>query len=148
MANASMGSLIALVKSNSISFEFQDFQRKCSSRLDIATPMTYIGLMKFIETSIFTKQVHTLLPNESYRMLQSSLMIRPDAGAVIKGSGGLRKVRWKLPGSGKRGALRLIYYWDPPEIIYMIFLYKKTEQKDLTPEQIKILKTLVEDNLL
>lgn len=81
-------------------------------------------------------------------MLQSFLMIKPDAGAVIKGSGGLRKVRWKLPGSGKRGALRLIHYWDSPEKIYMIFMYKKTEQEDLAPEQIKILKKLVEDNLL
>ena len=104
--------------------------------------------MEFIETSIFTKQVQKLISNESYRMLQSSLMIKPDAGAVIKGTGGLRKVRWKLPGSGKRGALRLIYYWDPPEKIYMIFMYKKTDQEDLTPEQTKILKNLVEDNLL
>ncbi|MEA2108765.1 MAG: hypothetical protein U9P07_05025 [Pseudomonadota bacterium] len=104
--------------------------------------------MKFIETSIFTKQVQKLIPDESYRMLQSSLMIKPNAGAVIKGGGGLRKIRWKLPESGKRGALRLIYYWDPPEIIYMIFMYKKTEQEDLTPEQRKTLKNLVKDNLL
>lgn len=104
--------------------------------------------MKFIETSIFTKQVQKLIPDASYRMLQSSLMIKPNAGAVIKGGGGLRKIRWKLPESGKRGALRLIYYWDPPETIYMIFMYKKTEQEDLTPEQRKTLKNLVKDNLL
>lgn len=103
--------------------------------------------MKFIETSIFTKQAQKLLPDESYRMLQSALMFRPDAGPVIIGSGGLRKIRWKLPGSGKRGALRLIYYWDPPENIYMIFIYKKTDQEDLTPLQIKALKKLIKENM-
>ena len=103
--------------------------------------------MRFVETSIFTKQVENLLPDVNYRMLQSSLMYRPDAGAVVKGSGGLRKIRWNLPGSGKRGSLRVIYYFDRPETIYMIFMYKKNDQSDLTPEQLKILKKLVEENL-
>ena len=104
--------------------------------------------MKFIETSIFTKQVQKLLPDENYRMLQSALMFRPDAGPVISGSGGLRKIRWKLPGSGKRGSLRLIYYWDPPESIYMIFMYRKTDQENLTPLQVKTLKKLIKENML
>ena len=110
--------------------------------------MAYIEYVKFIETSIITKQVSKLLPDENYRMLQSALMFRPGAGAVIKGSGGLRKIRWNLPGSGKRGSLRVIYYWDRPETIYMIFMYKKTDQEDLTPEQLKVLKKLVEESLL
>ena len=84
--------------------------------------MTYIFFMKFIETSIFSKQVQEFLTEESYRMLQSALMFRPDAGAVIKGSGGLRKIRWKLPGTGKRGAVRTIYYFERPETIYMVFM--------------------------
>ena len=109
--------------------------------------MAYIGHMRFIETSIFTKEILKLIPDDSYRTLQSSLMFRPDAGSVIRGSGGLRKVRWKLPGIGKRGSIRIIYYWDPPETIYVIFAYKKTVQKDLTPEQIKVLRRLVEENL-
>ena len=104
--------------------------------------------MKFIETSVFTKQVQKLLPDENYRMLQSALMFKPDAGPVISGSGGLRKIRWKLPGSGKRGSLRLIYYWDPPESIYMIFMYRKTEQENLTPLQIKALRKLIKENML
>lgn len=104
--------------------------------------------MKFIETSIFTKQVQKLLPDENYRMLQSALMFRPDAGPLISGSGGLRKIRWKLPGSGKRGSLRLIYYWDPPESIYMIFMYRKTDQENLTPLQVKALKKLIKENML
>ena len=103
--------------------------------------------MKFIETSIFTKLIHKLLPDENYRMLQMALMLRPDAGSVIKGSAGLRKIRWKSPGSGKRGGLRLIYYWNPPDDIYMIFIYRKADQEDLTIGQIKTLKQLIEENM-
>ena len=109
--------------------------------------MAYSDTMKFIETSIFTKEIKNLLPDESYRMMQTSLMLRPDAGPIIRGSGGLRKIRWNLPGSGKRGSLRVIYYWDPPETFYMIFPYKKTDQENLTPDQLKVLKKLVEENL-
>ena len=104
--------------------------------------------MEFIETSIFTKIIVKLLPDNSYRKLQSILMLNPGAGAIIKGSGGLRKIRWNLPGAGKRGALRVIYSFDQPETIYMIFMYKKSEQEDLTPEQIKILKKTVKESLL
>jgi len=103
--------------------------------------------MEFIETAIFTRLVEKLLPDRSYRMMQYTLMLNPDAGALIKASGGLRKVRWKLPGAGKRGSLRIIYYFDQPETIYMIFMYKKSEQEDLTPAQIKVLKTVVKENL-
>jgi len=103
--------------------------------------------MIFIETSIFTKEIERLLPDESYRMLQSVLMLRPDAGSVIRGSGGLRKIRWSLPGSGKRGALRVIYFWSPPDTIFMLFPYRKTDQEDLTPEQLKLLRKMVKESL-
>ena len=75
-------------------------------------------------------------------MLQTAMMYRPDAGDMIRGGGGLRKVRWNLPGRGKRGSLRVIYYWDPPETIYMLLPYKKTDQDNLTPEQLKFLMSL------
>jgi hypothetical protein len=103
--------------------------------------------MVFIETSIFTKAIERFLPDESYRMLQSVLMLRPDAGSVIRGSGGLRKIRWSLPGSGKRGALRVIYFWSPPDTIFMLFPYRKTDQEDLTPEQLKLLRKMVKESL-
>lgn len=86
-----------------------------------------------------------MLPDDNYKELQTSLMLRPDAGSLIRGSGGLRKVRWRLPGGGKRGGLRVIYYWDEPDTIFMLYPYKKNEQEDLTPEQIKILKILVKE---
>jgi mRNA-degrading endonuclease RelE of RelBE toxin-antitoxin system len=104
--------------------------------------------MEFIETPIFTKLVCELLPDDDYRLIQKALVIRPEAGAIIQGSGGLRKIRWKIQGSGKRGGLRLIYYWDGPNnIIYMLLVYKKSKQEDLTPNQLKILKDLVKELL-
>ena len=107
--------------------------------------MAYIDVMIFIETSVFTREIKDLLPDEEYRMLQTALMFRPDAGDIIRGGGGLRKVRWNLPGRGKRGALRVIYYWDPPDTIYMLLPYKKTDQDDLTPEQLKFLRVMVKE---
>ena len=74
--------------------------------------------------------------------------MRPEAGDIMPGSNGLRKVRWKLPGQGKQGGLRVIYYWDPPvEKIYIIFAYKKSKQTDLSPAQVKVLAKLVQENL-
>jgi len=109
--------------------------------------MAYIASMVFIETSIFTKEIQRLISDDQYRMLQTALMLRPDAGPLIKGSGGLRKIRWNMPGSGKRGALRVIYYWSPPATVFMLFPYRKTEQDDLAPDQLKILRRLVKEML-
>ena len=103
--------------------------------------------MIFIETSIFTKEIQNLVSDDNYRMLQAALMLRPDAGRLIRGSGGLRKIRWNLPGTGKRGALRIIYFWSPPDTIFMLFPYRKTEQEDVTPEQLKLLHRMVRELL-
>jgi len=54
---------------------------------------------------------------------------------------------WNLPGSGKRGALRVIYYWSPPDIIFMLFPYRKNEQEDLTTDQLKLLREMVKELL-
>jgi mRNA-degrading endonuclease RelE of RelBE toxin-antitoxin system len=107
--------------------------------------MAYTAIMIFIETSIFTKEILRLMSDEDYRMLQAALMLRPDAGSLIRGSGGLRKIRWNLPGRGKRGSLRVIYYFDPPDTVYMLFPYRKTEQEDLTPDQIKLLRGMIKE---
>ena len=107
--------------------------------------MAYGGSMVFKETSIFTKEISRFLPDVDYRMLQTALMLRPDAGDVIRGSGGLRKIRWNLPGRGKRGSLRVIYYWDPPDVIYLLLPYEKTSQENLTLRQLKLLRSLVKE---
>ena len=109
--------------------------------------MAYNTVMVFMETSIFTKEINRLITEDNYRKLQTALMLRPDAGSLIQGSGGLRKIRWNLPGTGKRGALRIIYYWSPPDTIFMLFPYRKTEQEDLTSDQLKLLRGMVKELL-
>jgi hypothetical protein len=102
--------------------------------------------MPFIETPIFTKLVKDLLPDDSYRELQEIMLMRPEAGNLISGGGGLRKIRWTLPGKGKRSGLRVIYYWDKSEdTFYMLTVYKKSSKEDLSRQQLKILRQLVEE---
>jgi len=107
---------------------------------------TYPAELVIIETSVFTRQVLELLTDDAYRELQEALVNRPDAGAVIPGSGGLRKLRWPAPGQGKRGGLRVIYYWAAQqEQLLMLLIYAKSKQEDLTPAQLKTLKRIVEE---
>ena len=104
--------------------------------------------MRFVETPVFTRRVTDLLPDEDYRTLQIALMLRPEQGPLITGSGGLRKIRWAPKGAGKRGGVRLIYYWKPAEqVFYMLFAYAKTTQKDLTPDQLRVLARIVREEL-
>ncbi len=101
--------------------------------------------MVIIETRMFTRQITELMPDDLYREFQETLWINPTLGALIPGSGELRKVRWKLPGKGKRGGVRVIYYWYSPAVqIYMLLAYGKSDQENVTPQQLKVLKTLIE----
>ncbi len=102
--------------------------------------------MVIVETSIFTRQVEELLPHEEYWRLQAAMVNRPSMGAVIRGTGGLRKTRWALAGKGKRGGVRVIYYWAvAQEQLLMLLMYPKAERDDLSPGQVRTLKEIVED---
>jgi hypothetical protein len=103
--------------------------------------------VQFIETPIFTKQITELLDDSDYRRLQVALARKPDAGDVIRGSNGLRKIRWSAQGRGKRGGIRVIYYNVQLEEIYMLFAYPKNKQEDLTNDQLRVLRTLVSEEL-
>jgi len=98
------------------------------------------------ETSAFTRRVERLLDTESYRLLQVHLLERPDAGDLIRGSRGIRKIRWGPTGSGKRGGSRILYYWAvDDETILMLFVFAKNEQADLTPAQLDQLSRVVKE---
>lgn len=102
--------------------------------------------MIIIETGVFTRQVRALLTDEEYRQLQLALVFHPEMGAIIPGSGGLRKVRWSLAGRGKRGGVRTIYYWAvKKDQILMLLMYAKNEQDNLTSEQLKVLRRIIEE---
>ena len=88
------------------------------------------------------------MDDESYLALQLALVLRPQQGSVIPGSGGVRKIRWPGRSHGKRGGLRVIYYWAlDADVIYMLYVYSKNEQGDLTRAQISALATVVRDEL-
>jgi len=111
--------------------------------------MAYIINVEFIETSVFTRQINELLSDFEYERLQHELVLNPLAGAVIKRSGGLRKLRWKSEGRGKRGGIRVIYYYlTDDENIFMLFAYPKSKKDDLTAGQLKLLSKAVEEELL
>ena len=102
--------------------------------------------MEIVETSFFTRQVQTLLSDKDYRELQAVLVLHPDLGVLIPGSGGLRKVRWSGSGRGKRGGVRVVYYWAVRQsIILMLVMYAKNEQDDLTADQLKVLRRIIEE---
>jgi hypothetical protein len=104
--------------------------------------------MRFLETPIFTEVVEGLLDHDSYHSLQSSLILRPEAGVVIPRSGGLRKLRWGLPGQGKRGGCRIIDFWDEAsETFFMLYAYRKSRQEELTTDQLRFLGRLVQEEL-
>ena len=101
--------------------------------------------MVIIETPIFTRRIQAILSDEEYRLLQIQLINKPDSGKVIRGSSGLRKLRWSGGGHGKRGGLRIIYYWFVSrDILLLLFAYPKSERDELTPEQLRKLKKVVE----
>ena len=104
--------------------------------------------MVLVESPYFTKTITALLPDDDYRQLQAALIKNPESGDLIKGSGGLRKLRWTIPGRGKRGGIRVIYYWwVAKNQIYLLFAYPKNVQGDLTPAQVKRLAEQIQREL-
>lgn len=103
-------------------------------------------LYGFRETSQFTKKVVELLTDEEYQKLQSRLSEFPDGGDLIKGSGGLRKIRQAAKGKGTRGGSRVIYYFAmAKEVFFMLEIYDKSEREDLSHTEIKELRSIVEE---
>ena len=101
--------------------------------------------MVIIETTVFTRLIQEQMDDDNYRELQAALVQNPESGKVISGSGGLRKVRWKVEGRGKRGGIRIIYYWKKfNDQLWMLYCYTKADKEDLTKAQLKTLRHVVE----
>jgi len=103
--------------------------------------------MVFVESSLFSRLLGEYLSDDEYAVLQNELAASPAAGNIIPGTGRLRKIRFSLPGKGKgkRGGIRIIYYWYMGrDRIYLLSIYYKGEVADLTAREKKVLKQLVE----
>ncbi len=100
--------------------------------------------MVFVESSLFTRLLSGYLEDDRYQELQAFLANRPDAGAIIRGAGGLRKLRWAARGHGKRGGVRIIYYWRVAnDQILLMTLYAKNEVADLSEKEKSALKEIL-----
>jgi len=102
--------------------------------------------MIFIETTIFTKLLSKYLSDDEYRALQWYLLIYPDSGNIVRGSGGVRKLRWAPEGKGKSGGLRVMYYWKQSvKEIWMLTLYSKNEKATIPGHVLKKIAEEIEN---
>jgi hypothetical protein len=106
-------------------------------------------LVVFVETANFSRKMASLLADDEYSSVQLKLIKNPTAGTLIQEGGGLRKLRWRAQGKGKSGGVRLIYYfYTPADKIYMLYVFSKSEQEDLSKPQLKALAQIVKGGVL
>lgn len=100
---------------------------------------------EFIESSLFTKMVYDYLSEDDYTAFQQFLLEQPEAGDIIKGSGGVRKVRWARAGSGKSGGVRVCYYTrNAVGQILLLVIYAKSVRASIAGAVLKKLKEMLE----
>ena len=106
----------------------------------------HTSMFVFIETPFFASALEQYLDDDEYSELQRYLGDRPDAGVVIPGSGGVRKLRWAAAGRGKRGGLRVIYYLRSARgEIWMLTLYAKNVREDIPAHLLRQMKEAITD---
>jgi len=111
----------------------------------MATALPYDSLITFIEAPSFTRILSGYLDDEAYTALQWALVLHPESGSVVPGSGGVRKMRWAGSGRGKRGGLRVIYYWrNHASEIWMLTLYAKSEAENIPSHTLRAIKEAIE----
>lgn len=97
--------------------------------------------MVFIEAPIFSRLIYEYLDDDEYAALEWALTLHPEAGAVVPGSGGVRKLRWSTKGRGKRGGLRVIYYLkNSAGEIWLLTIYDKAEVENIPAHILKALR--------
>ncbi len=99
----------------------------------------------FVESSVFTRLVDDYLNDDEYGALQQYLVEHPTAGSVIRNSGGVRKLRWSLRGTGKRGGLRVIYALSRDSSIWMLTIYRKGEVDSIAGPVLRQIKEMMDD---
>ena len=125
--------------------QFPDFLELIG--IDLATALPYSADMLFIEAPKFTELIQSHLNDEEYAALQWLLLERPDAGDIVPGSGGVRKIRWGLRGKGKRGGIRVIYYWKTADDeIWLLTLYAKNVQENIPAQVLKQIAQEIDDD--
>ena len=104
-------------------------------------------MFSFIETKLFTNLVEQYLSDERYSELQAELIANPSSGAVIRGSGGVRKVRWAAAGRGKSGGYRIIYYVRRANgVIWMLTMYPKNVADTIPAHVLRQIREEIEDD--
>jgi mRNA-degrading endonuclease RelE of RelBE toxin-antitoxin system len=104
-------------------------------------------MFSFIETQLFSRLVQDYLSDEDYCELQSELIKNPEAGSVVSGSGGIRKLRWAATGRGKRGGYRVIYFVRRPEnVIWMLTIYPKNVADSIPGHVLKRIREEIEND--
>jgi hypothetical protein len=102
--------------------------------------------MVFIETSLFTRLLPRYLNDDEYLALQWYLFQHPDVGDIVPSSGGVRKVRWSSSGKGKRGRIRVIYYWKVAvDELWLLTVYAKSERSTIAGHLLKHITQEIED---
>lgn len=103
-------------------------------------------VFSFIETKLFTRLVQEYLTDEEYWELQKLLIARPNAGDIVPGTGGVRKLRWRAPGRGKRGGYRVIYYAQVERgVIWMLTMYPKNVTDKIPAHVLRAIRQEVEN---
>jgi len=104
-------------------------------------------VFSFIETQLFSRLVQEYLTDEDYGRLQAELIQNPAAGAVVRGSGGVRKLRWAASGRGKRGGYRVIYFVRRPKgVIWMLTIYPKSVTDSIPGPILRKIREEIEDD--
>lgn len=102
--------------------------------------------LTFIELPPFTRNVYHYLSEEEYEGVQRYLLSFPESGAMIRGTGGCRKLRWRVEGRGKRGGVRIIYYWRRShDEIWMLTIYAKNEAENIPSHFVRRLREEIEN---
>jgi hypothetical protein len=103
-------------------------------------------MYSFVETRLFTRLVQEYLSDDEYSALQQALLQDPEAGAVVPGSGGVRKLRWGVAGRGKRGGLRVIYFLRTRQgQIWMLTIYPKNVAENIPANVLRQIKEEIDD---